>query len=105
MLDLSAFLDRAAAHDHCILNHSALLYLDARKEHRVLHFAVNAASVGDHTVLKYCLLADTVSCHTAVSAVDAPVIVKQVDAAVLRVKHLHISLPERRNRIMTYSGS
>ena len=96
MFNLRARLNGAAAHYDSILHHGALLNLYPCKKYRVLYFTVNAASIRNHAVLEHGILTDAVSRHTAVPAVNAPVVIKQVDTAVLRVKDLHICLPERR---------
>ena len=38
------------------------------------------------------------ACHTAVAAVDLPVLIKQVDAGVLRIENFHVCLPQRTDR-------
>ena len=56
--------------------------------------SVDTASVGNHGILHQGIAAYPVSGHAAVSAVNLPVFIKEIDAAVLRVQDLHVGLPE-----------
>ena len=64
----------------------------------MLYGSVDPAAVCDHRVLNHCIGADLMSGHTAVTAVDLPVFIKEVDTAVLRIQNLHIRLPKRGDR-------
>ena len=60
--------------------------------------AVDPAAVCDHGIFHNALGTDLMSGHTAVPAVNLPVLIEQVDSAVLRIQNLHIGLPKGRNR-------
>ena len=60
----------------------------------MLNTSVNPASVCDHGILNDCVGADLVTGHTAVTAVDLPVFIKDVDSAVFRIEDFHICFPE-----------
>ena len=90
--------DDSSAHYNSILYNGVFFYPHACEEYGVAYGACNTAAVGDHGVFYNASVLNLVSGHTAVTAINLPVFVKQVDAAVLRIQNLHIGLPERRNR-------
>jgi hypothetical protein len=63
----------------------------------VLDTALDPATVCDHGVCDNSILCDLVTGHTAVTAVNLPVLIEQVDTAVLRIEHFHVCFPERRD--------
>ena len=89
--------DDGVAHDYGVLYLSALFYLDTCEKNGMLYRTIHAATVCDHRIFHYRIGTDHMTGLAAVSAVDLPVIVEQVNAAVLRIHDFHVGFPERRN--------
>ena len=98
MFHNSTGLDDGSPHDNGILDLCTFFYLNTGEQDRMLYISINPAAVCDHTVLNDRVGADLMSGHAAVPAVDLPILIKEVDPAVLRIQNLHICLPEGRDR-------
>ena len=97
MPDDGPFLNGGASHDDRIFHHGPCFHLNASKQDGVPDLSVDAAAVGDYGIFHQCTGADFVPGHTAVAAVDFPVLVKQVDAAVFRIQDFHVGFPQGGN--------
>ena len=85
------------SHHNRILYDSTFLHGNTRKQNRMSDGTLDVTSIGNQTVIQHGILSDSVTGHTTVSAVNLPVFIKQIDSTVLRIKHFHICLPQRRN--------
>ena len=92
--DCSGF-DHGSSHDNGIFYFCALCNLYTREQNRTFDMTCNTAAIGDHTVFHNGGFGDLMACFSAVSAVNLPIIVKQVDSAVFRLEDFHICLPQR----------
>ena len=98
MSDNRTCLDRGVSHDNGIFYNGAFFHRDTGKQDGMSDGTLDVTSIGNQTVIQHGILSDPVTGHTTVSAVNFPVFIKQVDAAMFRIKHFHVCFPQRRNR-------
>ena len=94
VLDGCARLDDSTAHDNCCFHGGALFDDNAGEQDGIVDRAVDLAAFGNHGVDDGGVTADLLAGTAGVAGIDLPVFIKQVDAGMLGVQHLHVGLPQ-----------